>query len=265
MYYTQEQDLAMDAKKTELEFARARQITAKLKSAFINGKYPITRMVFLVLCIASLVIPFATLSVSLPLASFDVSLGGIGIYQMIASSLYTQIFTFPSAGIAKDVVIASYVSLALYLLVVLNTAAVFALWLLSFLNFKKTTKGLIYLSLSAIIVDMAFVAAVFILKNHTGNYGFISAELGFGAFVNILLFAVFALINVLFIKYAKPVEISETDLKRIALSKQIKAGEVALQDLPMPIFETDSEKEKRENLLGGGKKKNKQKRGGKDA
>ena len=48
--------------------------------------------------------------------------------------------------------------------------------------------------------------------------------------------------------------------ERFDVNKKYKAGELDLDDLPLPIFETDEEREKRENALAGGKKKDKKKR-----
>ena len=40
MYFTQEEDLKRDAKKTELEFANARYLKAKLKAALLTESSP---------------------------------------------------------------------------------------------------------------------------------------------------------------------------------------------------------------------------------
>ena len=37
MYYTQDEDLRRDAKKTELEFTSARLLAAKFKAAYLNA------------------------------------------------------------------------------------------------------------------------------------------------------------------------------------------------------------------------------------
>ena len=40
-------------------------------------------------------------------------------------------------------------------------------------------------------------------------------------------------------------EIKAVDLQRVDMKKRVKAGEVSLDDLTLPVFESDEEREKR--------------------
>ena len=63
-----------------------------------------------------------------------------------------------------------------------------------------------------------------------------------------------------FLIITKQHTVSETDIKRIEIYKKIKAGEITYDDLPLPVFETPEEREKRENALAGTSKKAKKTR-----
>ena len=62
MYYTQNDGLMRDAKRTELESAVARMVIARIKAQFIGGKLQIARMIFALLAafIATLAIGAAS-------------------------------------------------------------------------------------------------------------------------------------------------------------------------------------------------------------
>lgn len=259
MYYTQEEDLARDAKRTELEFANARILVAKLKSNFIGGKYPITRLVFLFLCVGALCIPFGNISAVLPFRTINVSVGGIGIYSMINDGLFPHIFDFLKAGIAEAVSMKVFISLILFALTVLIIAVVLVTYLLSFINIKKFAKIICGMTACAMITDIICTVWTFVTAASANNYDFITAKAGFGGFAALVIFGIFFYLNFYIYKKDEPLSIKEVDIKRAAIHKDIKAGKVDIDSLPMPIFETEEERIARENALVGVKKEKKKK------
>lgn len=259
MYYTQEADLALDARKTELEFARARVFVARLKSAFVSGKLAIARMVSMVFIISCLLFPFGTLNMQLPFFSKDITLSALGFYGLFSNGMLNHIFELPVVGIGSNVFILELAAIAGYILMVLSGVAIFAVWLLSFINLRKCNKILTVLSGVAIVFDCITMALMIMAVIVSQSYTVISATFGFGGIVALIAFGLFAFINLKMYKKNAEIPVKEVDLKRIEIAKKVKSGEIKLEDLPMPIFETEEEKQARINAFGnqakGGEKK----------
>lgn len=260
MYYTQEEDLALDAKKTELEFAKARAFVARLKAAFINGKLPVIRMVMMLVIILCLLIPFGSISMQLPFFSKDITLSGLGFYGLFTNGLLNHIFELPVIGVASNVFIFGIAAAASYILMVLAGVAIFAVWLLSFINLRKSNKILATLSCVAILFDCITMILMLLAVICAQPYSVISASFGVGGIAFFIAFAVFGFVNIRMYKENAQILIKEVDLKRIEIAGKVKSGEIKLEDLPMPIFETEEEKNARINAFGketkGGEKEN---------
>ncbi len=254
MYYTQEEDLALDAKKTELEFAKARAFVARLKATFINGKLPVARMVAMLFIISCLLIPFGTVSMQLPFFSKDITLSALGFYGIYSNGMFSHIFELPVIGVAANVFVLELAAAVAYVLMVLTGVAIFAVWLLSFINLRKSSKALAGLSLAAIIFDIITAVLMLSAVICAKQYTVISASFGAGSIVALIAFGVFMFINIKMYKENAQVTVKEVDLKRIEIARKVKSGEIKLEDLPMPIFETEEEKQARINAFGKEKK-----------
>ena len=259
MYYTQEEDLALDARKTELEFARARVFVARLKAAFVSGKLPIARMVAMVFIISCLLFPFGTLSMQLPFFNKDITLSALGVYGLFSNGMLNHIFELPVVGVASNVFIFELAAAVAYLLMVLTGVVIFAVWLLSFINLKKCNKILMALSGVAIAFDCVTMVLMVMAVIASQSYTMINASFGIGGIIALVAFGIFAFINLKMYKKNAQIPVKEVDLKRIEIAKKVKSGEIKLEDLPMPIFETEEEKQARINAFGnqakGGEKK----------
>ena len=112
---------------------------------------------------------------------------------------------------------------------------------------------------------LSFKASLFLLiacpllviTGAADKYSFITAKNGFGAFVSIAVLAVFLFLNVKMYKDNVQPEVKDVDKKRIEIAAKVKSGEINIDDLSMPIFETEEEREARLNALSGGVKKKK--------
>lgn len=257
MYFTQERDLARDAKKTELEFAKARELVSRIKAAFIGGKYPIARLVFMVLSVAALVVPYGSIAFSLPHYSQEISVGAIGAYNLYSSGFYTKLLSLNSLGIAEKPATLTMVWLVLFILAVLAVLAQFVAFLLSFIKLRRGHKALAIISAIAIAFNIAAAVLPFVITGAADKYSFITAKNGFGAFVSIAVLAVFLFLNVKMYKDNVQPEVKDVDKKRIEIAAKVKSGEIDIDDLSMPIFETEEEREARLNALSGGVKKKK--------
>lgn len=250
LYYTQEEDLARDAKKTELEFAKARAVVSRIKATYIGSGLVISRLVTGPLTVAALAIPFLSLSVVLPLVSCKISTGAVGIYQMISNGLYTQLFNLYGSGVEGAVSHAMLAHLILFLLTVLCELGMTLTFFLASINIRRGTKWLTILSCIAATLNLGTIITEFIARADCIGSQSVSVSVGFGAFVLEALLIAFIIINILIYRKDPQIDIPEVDRKRIALLKQYRSGEIKLEDLPLPVFETEEEKEKRENLFG---------------
>ncbi len=243
IFYSQQENLlTRDAKKCELEYASFRIFAAKLKTAFIGSPLQIARIVAMLLAIGAIFIPFVTFSAELPLFTAKFSLGAFGIYQAFSDG--TLIALLNMSGYIPGLFAAAAAVSALFVLIFLFGLGIFIALVLSFINIRKTAKAGCVLSavgfaLSVAAAVMSFVMPVFAQDT------FINAESGIGAFACIAVFVLIFILNRLVIRRDIKPEIKEVDLQRVALRKRIKLGEISLDDLPLPVFETDEERKKR--------------------
>lgn len=250
LYYSQERDLARDAKKCELEFAKARAVVGKIKTTYIGSALAITRLATGVLSVACLAIPFMKLSINLPLVSADISTGAIGIYKMISNGIYTQLFNLMNAGVDGAVAKAAMAHLVFLALTVIAELCMFINYLLAAINIRRGSKWLAVFSACSFTFNLGTIATQFIAMADAKTGSSVNAAIYPGAFVMAAIVGIFFVSTLLLYKKNPQVEISEIDAKRIDLLKKVKAGDVNIDDLSLPVFETEEEKEKRKNLFG---------------
>lgn len=242
-YFQQEKLLSEDAKKCELEYASFRILSSKIKTAFIGGIIPIFRLVAMVVAIACICIPFATVSVNLPLLNAEFSFGAIGIYQAFSDGTLNVILSIKEY--MGDV---TYICLALLLLMVLIFLCglgIFLTLILSFINIRKTAKIMKGFSVVGLIFSISGIIVSFVLPNIINGFPLFESSVGFGSFACALIFIItFILNHLVIIKNIEP-EIKEVDILRVEMRKKVKSGEVSLSELPLPVFESEEERDKR--------------------
>lgn len=243
-YSQQEQLLSQDAKRCELEFASFRILKSKVKCAFIGGPLQILRIVAMLAAIGSIFIPFASLSAELPLFSSKVSLGAFGVYQAFSGGELTVLLSLREyvptlfTAFAADAI--------LFVLIFLMGLGVFIALVLTFLNIRKSAKACCAFSAAGFALCVA-AAAVSLLMPKAAEGSFVTASGGAGAFILAAVFALIFVLNYLLLKKNIQPETDPIDLERVKIRKQIKAGEITLDELPLPVFGTDEEKEGEQN------------------
>lgn len=242
-YCQQEKLLAEDAKKCELEFASFRVLVEKLKTAFIKGALPIARIVLCVASVGAVMLPFASLKLVLPMIEKSMLFSGYGLISAFTSGAPNVLMNFSELSPARDVVIKSAL-LALSIALVLLTSGVILLTeLLSFTNIKKSARAMEVLSVIGIAFSACASVLSFIVASCRCSY--IEASAGVGGFVCAAVFAALFIDNYLIIKKGIAPVYNELDLLRIDMRKKVKSGEVNIDDLPLPVFETEEEREVR--------------------
>lgn len=245
IFYSQQKTLlSEDAKMCELEFAGFRIIVAKLKASFIKGLIPILRIVAMVVAIGAIFVPFAEIKTAIPIISeVSFSFGAWGIYSAFTNGVFEGLLNV--IDYAPQAVYISLALLASIVVIFLMGFSIFVCLLLSFINIQKTARIMRYLSAVGSAVCIASAIISLVMPSVVAKSGFLIAKTGFGAFVCFAVLAFIFLLNHLVIKKNIQPEIKEVDIKRVEMGKKVKSGEVLLKDLPLPVFETEEEKEKR--------------------
>jgi len=244
LLYVQEYQLERDAKRTELEFASARIILARVKATFIGGALPIARLVVTLLCAAALLIPFADFGISTPAFSTDISMGGIGIYNLFSGGLLSALSGFMNSVLFGAEMKKVIILVGILLLLALSEVAILLAEILSFINIKKSAKAMSILSIIGIVFCAAFAIAAFVV-NGADIPQYMSFKLGFGWLVTAAVLGVNFFLNRKIWKNDLPLKLRTYDIERKETLKKIKNGEIDFDDLPIPVFETDEERETR--------------------
>lgn len=249
MYYMQNDGLMRDAKRTELEAAVARMIVARIKAEFIGGKLQIMRMIAVIGSICALMIPFASAGFTMPFFEEKLSVGLIGIIQSFGNGLALMVPKFLGstmfAGSARAAVIAAGIMLVIAVIELL----IFAAFTVGFLKLTEAAKFMKNAALAGAIIAIIGQIVIIVLKFTFAAGAGSSFSFGFGALAAAALFVVIFLINRALLKKGIEPEYRENDLKRKELLKKVRKGEVNLDDLPVPVFESEKEREERIKAL----------------
>ncbi|NMP36677.1 MAG: zinc ribbon domain-containing protein [Clostridiales bacterium] len=244
IFYSQQGKLLSDdAKNCELEYASFRLFTERLKTAFIKGKLQIMRIVLTVLCVVSVLVPFASLKIAVPLFEKKISFGGIGIFNGFSDGSLAAIFNSMQIEAFKRVADMAVVLLASMVLIVLCALVLFASELLSFINIRRSTRAMAIVSGAGIAAALLSVicSVLFALSDASFSGGALRVSFGFGGIVCAVMFAAMLFLNLTMIKRKVAPDYKQVDLERVELRKKLKRGEITLEELPLPIFDSFGE------------------------
>ncbi len=251
-YYTQEGKLIRDAKRTELEGAAARMVIARIKAQFIGGKLVITRLVFTLLAAAALLVPFAEAHFTAPFMDQSLSVGIIGLIQGFGGGTDGLIMSLPAffsgtvyAAASKAMILPAVFFVLTALLDVLIILAL----IVGFLNLTKSAKFMRNTALVGCITALAGQIATLILLSGTVKTDAAGVSIGFGALAAAAMFAALFFLNRTLLKKGIEPVYKENDIKRRELLKKYRAGEVDLDSLPLPVFESEDEHDARMKAL----------------
>ena len=249
MYFTQETELARDAKRTELEGAAARMVIARVKANFIGGKVQIARIVCTLLSVAALLVPFGSVRYSVPFFDKTFSAGLLGIVQSVQSGFFMQIPSLLGSTLLRTGTWAAVVPTAFLVLCAVLDLLLAAALLLGFLNLTRSTTFMQRVSLCGVAVSSAAQIAVLVLYLTLRGNAFAPVRPGFGALAALAMYLVVFFLNRTLLKNGIEPKFRENDLKRKELLRRVRAGEVDLDTLPLPIFESDEERKERLRAL----------------
>lgn len=244
IYYAQQKKLLTDdAKMCELEYATFRILVAKLKTAFIGGAVQIFRIVAMVLAICAIFVPFATVTAELELFSAKLSFGAFGIYEAFSDGTLVALFNMREYVPLQFW--ACFALLALMVLIFLVGFAIFVTLLLSFTDIQKTAKVMRGLSVAGVVLCLISVALSLYLPQVINSSVLLNGKCGVGSFACVAVFVLIFALNHLVIKKQLQPCVESVDIRRVEMRKKVKNGEVFLDDLSLPVFESDEERQKR--------------------
>ena len=242
-YAQQENLLAEDAKRCELEYATFHILLSKLKNAFIGGKIQIMRIVAMVLAIGAIFVPFATVEANFSVFSAKFSFGAFGIYQAFSDGTLNAVLKLNEY--TPELTISLLLLLGLIILIFLSGLGVFITLILSFINIQKTAKKAYIFSVLGMIFSVFSLVLCAILPEIISDVSFVNVKFGLGSIACLVVLAfIFVLNRLIVIKNIQP-EIKDVDIERVKIRKRIKNGELTYADLSLPVFESEEEKEKR--------------------
>ncbi len=248
-YYSQDALLARDAKRTELEAAVARMVVARIKASFIGGGLQIVRMIAIIATVASLLLPIGAVRFHLPFFEDTLSAGWIGLVQAIQSGLLLKAPDLLQSTLLQPQAIAAVIFFACMLVLLLIGLVILVIYLLSFFNLKRSTRMMKNWAFIGFIVGLLAQIGAVVAKLITPDSPLASVTLGFGGLLCAALFLVQFLLNRAILKKGIEPTYREYDPKRRDLLKQVRAGLVDLDELPLPVFESEEEHEARMKAL----------------
>ena len=249
MYFSQQEGLIRDAKRTELEGGAARMVIARVKAAFIGSKSAVARMVLVMAAAAALLVPFAAARYTVPFFDGKFSVGLIGLIQGFQNGLLLKLPQLAKSAVLAKQTLAALAPAAFLVVIALIDVAIFAACLLSFLDLTRSTRFMKNASLAGMIVCVLAQAAAFGMKATAPDTAAAGYSVGYGALAALAMFlALFLLNRSMLQKGVEPVY-KENDVKRREMLLKVRAGEVDLDDLPLPVFESEEEHEERLKAL----------------
>lgn len=249
MYYTQNDGLMRDAKRTELESAVARMVIARIKAQFIGGKLQIARMIFALLGVCALLVPFASVRYSVPFYDGSFSAGLIGIIQGFTGGSIMKLPDFIGSTLFGQHTTLIFVAFILIVVCFIIDLVVFCAFLLGFMNLTKSARAMKNWSLAGAVISVVVQIAVVVLNIISKDSLSSQFRMGFGALVCLAAYLIMFFINKAILKKGIEPAYRENDLKRKEMLKKVRTGEVDIDTLPLPVFESDEEREERLNAL----------------
>lgn len=248
-YYSQDALLMRDAKRTELEAAAARMVIVRIKASFIGGGLQIARMVFVLISVAALLLPFGGAVFRVPFFEGSLSAGLIGAIQAFQNGLLLKTPQLLQSALFSKQALAATVDFGCLLLVAVIDVIMLVFYILSFFNLTNSTKRMRNLSLVGVAVSLLGFAVPLVMKLITPDSALASVSFGFGGLLCAAMFLVQFFLNRAILKKGIEPTYREFDPKRRELLHQVRRGEVDIDSLPLPIYESKEEHEERMKAL----------------
>ncbi|MBQ7638117.1 MAG: hypothetical protein IJS90_04375, partial [Clostridia bacterium] len=242
-YYSQQTELMRDAKKTELEGGAARMVIARIKAAFIGSKEAIARLVITLGAVAVLMIPFGSVTLTAPFFERKFSAGLIGVIKEAVDGSILKIPEYLKSAVFSQYTKAFLLPEGVMALLLIVGIVLIGVYLLSFLKLQKLTKIIEITSLIGALVALFGQIAVLVMDYVRPLPETPAAEFyaGWGGFAAAAVWLAMFFINRNMLKKGIEPTYRENDVKRREMLHRLRAGEIDLDSLSLPVFESEEE------------------------
>ena len=248
-YYSQDALLARDAKRTELESGAARMVIARIKANFIGSKLAILRMIAAIGAVCVLMVPVGAMTFGLPLFGGGISAGLIGLIQMMTNGTLSRLSDMLNSTLLAQQTKSAVIGLILLGVLLLIALLIFGAFFFGFLNLTRSAKFMRAVAVIGMVAALAVQIAAVVLAKITPASPVANVSFGYGGAAACAVFLILFLLNNAMLKKGVEPTYREYDPKRRELLKKVRKGEVDLDDLTLPVFESAEEYEARMKAL----------------
>ena len=237
-----EEDFYREAKIAELSQAAMGVKIKRFKASFVGSKLTIARLAVMFLPILTFLIPHGGFSILLPYKETAVSFGALGLYQLFGGGDLGYIAQMSGSGAFGGGFVALTTAIYAYAAAAVFAVLVLLLTLFCFISIKNMQKILAAVSCAGIAACAAAIVLVGRFVSAAADSALLEGRGGFGLYVSILAFAAVLAVNILLIKKPVPVDYAEGSEERAALWKRVRSGALKIDELPLPVVETEATK-----------------------
>ena len=237
-FYNFEENFYRDAKRAELSVAKINLFIAHLKASYIGSRLTVARLCVMLLPAVSFLVPYGKAVFSQPFLNGSVSLSAMGLYGAYEDGYLPYLLSMAGGAVNGRAFLLLDAALVALLLSALAAVLIFFLTILCFISVRKMHQVLAGFAVAGAALAVLAFALVAVFAAASKNLDLISGKAFPGFLVSVLCFGAVAVVNILIGRQGLPIEYKEGDEERAAIAKKVKAGEIALDDLPQPVVET---------------------------
>ena len=251
MYFSQEKGLIRDAKRTELEGAAARMVVARVKAAFIGSKLAIARMVLTLGAIAVLILPLGSVVFKVPFYEGKFAAGLLGVIMGIVDGSIMRLPDFLGSALFSTYAKSFLLPLGVLAVLLIVGVLILAAYLVSFLRLEQATRFMKNAALAGAVIALVGQIAViiFVFASPLPETPVAKYTLGFGGLATAAVWLALFFVNRMMLKKGVEPVYRENDIKRREILKKVRAGEIDLDSLPLPVLESEEERAERLKAL----------------
>ena len=254
VFHSFEANFEKDKRVAEMSLAAFRVKLEKAKKAYVSGLPQKLKIAACVLPLAGLFIPFGSLSVSTSLLENKITFWAMDLVYnaFMGPGYYNAFAAFTGAPVFGAAAAALRTAMLCFAVMAVCALAILLTELFCFAGNKRT--GAVITGFSALGAVCGVAARIFCgtaVKAANASGGALSGSVNLLFVAPVLLFAFAAFTAVWCLKKPPVIVVSEGDRLRMEYREKLEKGEIALMDIPSPIYESEEDKAEKERLIRG--------------
>lgn len=252
MFASFEGQFQKDRRIAEMSMAFFRYNMEKLKASYVSARSLKLRIFASLMPLIALLIPLGSLSVSTPVYSSSLSFNVIGLIvgPLFTNGLFGRLDAFSGGPVFGAVAGELKMLILIYLIMAVPAVVILLLELLSFTGNKKVSILMIIFSVTGAVgavLTKVLTTGLVTAAAETGSV--VTASFNLMFILAALLFAFPIAAAILTLKNPPVYNFREGDELRVEYRRKYKKGEIALLDIPAPIYESEADKEEKRRLI----------------